>query len=118
MNHGPFGEKNFFIPNGHGHRDRVRERVGELIPHPLQQLLGTDHTTRSAEAACENLHKALPRKRSGRATTPAWTTAASPDNGSSSELNAVSTLPGSSTVWAVGSSGASGSANPLLVQNG
>ena len=46
MNHGPFGEKNFFIPNGHGHRDRVRERVGELIPHPLQQLLGTDHTTR------------------------------------------------------------------------
>jgi hypothetical protein len=48
----------------------------------------------------------------------AWTTVASPDNGSSSELNAVSALPGSSTVWAVGSSGASGSANPLVLQNG
>jgi hypothetical protein len=49
----------------------------------------------------------------------AWTTVASPDSGSStSELNAVSTLPGSSTVWAVGYSGTSGSANPLVLQNG
>ncbi len=48
----------------------------------------------------------------------AWTTVASPDNGSSSQLDAASTLPGSSTVWAVGSSGASGSANPLVLQNG
>jgi hypothetical protein len=48
----------------------------------------------------------------------AWTTVTSPDNGSPSLLNAVSTLPGSSVVWAVGSSGPSGSLNPLVFQNG
>jgi hypothetical protein len=48
----------------------------------------------------------------------AWTTVTSPDNGSPSLLNAVSTLPGSSVIWAVGSSGASGSLNPLVLQNG
>ena len=48
----------------------------------------------------------------------AWTTVASPDVGSPSVLNSVSTNPGAAIVWAVGDSGASGSFNPLVLQNG
>jgi hypothetical protein len=45
----------------------------------------------------------------------AWTTVASPDNGSPSVLNSVSTNPGGAIVWAVGESGVSGSFNPLAM---
>jgi hypothetical protein len=48
----------------------------------------------------------------------AWTTVASPDAGSPSVLNSVSTNPGAAIVWAAGQSGASGSFNPLVLQNG
>jgi len=48
----------------------------------------------------------------------AWTTVASPDAGSPSVLNSVSTRPGAAIVWAVGDSGISGSFNPLVLQNG
>ena len=48
----------------------------------------------------------------------AWTTVASPDAGSPSVLNSVSTNPGAAIVWAVGAGGASGSFNPLVLQNG
>ena len=48
----------------------------------------------------------------------AWTTVASPDAGSPSVLNSVSTRPGAAIVWAAGESGASGSFNPLVLQNG
>jgi hypothetical protein len=46
----------------------------------------------------------------------AWTTVASPDAGSPSVLNSVSTNPGAATVWAVGESGISGSFNPLAME--
>ncbi len=46
----------------------------------------------------------------------AWTTVASPDAGSPSVLNSVSTNPGAAIVWAVGESGVSGSFNPLALQ--
>jgi len=46
----------------------------------------------------------------------AWTTVASPDAGSPSVLNSVSTTPGAATVWAVGESGISGSFNPLAME--
>jgi hypothetical protein len=46
----------------------------------------------------------------------AWTTVASPDAGSPSVLNSVSTSPGSAIVWAVGESGVSGSFNPLAME--
>jgi hypothetical protein len=48
----------------------------------------------------------------------AWATVASPDVGSPSVLNSVSTKPGAAIVWAVGDSGVSGSFNPLVLQNG
>jgi hypothetical protein len=46
----------------------------------------------------------------------AWTTVASPDNGSPSVLNSVSTNPGGAIVWAVGESGISGSFDPLAME--
>jgi hypothetical protein len=46
----------------------------------------------------------------------AWTTVASPDAGSPSVLNSVSTNPGAAIVWAVGESGVSGSFNPLAME--
>ena len=46
----------------------------------------------------------------------AWTTVASPDAGSRSVLNSVSTSPGAAIVWAVGESGISGSFNPLAME--
>lgn len=46
----------------------------------------------------------------------AWTTVASPDAGSPSVLNSVSTNPGAAIVWAVGESGISGSFNPLAME--
>ena len=46
----------------------------------------------------------------------AWTTVASPDAGSPSVLNSVSTSPGAAIVWAVGESGISGSFNPLAME--
>jgi hypothetical protein len=49
----------------------------------------------------------------------AWTTVASPNQGSSStELSSVSTTPGASIVQAAGYSGTSGSFNPFALQNG
>ena len=49
----------------------------------------------------------------------AWTTVASPNQGSSSTvLSSVSTTPGASIVQAVGRSGTSGSLNPFALQNG
>jgi hypothetical protein len=48
----------------------------------------------------------------------AWSTVTSPDVGSDDELYAVGTTPGAAAVWAVGSSGASGSFNPLALENG
>jgi hypothetical protein len=48
----------------------------------------------------------------------AWTTVASPDTGSTSVLNSVSTNPGAAIVWAVGGSGVTGSSNPLVLENG
>ena len=48
----------------------------------------------------------------------AWTTVASPDQGSPSLLTSVSTTPGDAIVWAAGFSGTTGSFNPLLMQNG
>lgn len=48
----------------------------------------------------------------------AWTTVASPDAGSPSVLNSVSTKPRAAIVWAVGESGTSGSFNPLVLQHG
>lgn len=47
----------------------------------------------------------------------AWTTVTSPDVGSSSLLTSVSTTPGAAIVWAVGYRGASGSFNPLALEN-
>jgi len=49
-------------------------------------------------------------------TTPA--TVASPNPASFDTLNAVATNPGAAIVWAVGSTGQSGSFNPLILQNG
>jgi hypothetical protein len=46
----------------------------------------------------------------------AWTTVASPDAGSPSVLNSVSTSPGAAIVWAAGESGVSGSFNPLAME--
>lgn len=48
----------------------------------------------------------------------AWTTVASPNQGSPSRLTSVSTTPGAAIVWAIGSSGTTGSFNPLAMQNG
>ena len=48
----------------------------------------------------------------------AWTTVASPNPTSFDGLNAVATNPGAAIVWAVGSTGQSGSFNPLILQNG
>jgi hypothetical protein len=49
----------------------------------------------------------------------AWSTVASPDNGSPSVLNSVSTNPGGAIVWAVGHSGSCCTGeNPLVLQNG
>lgn len=48
----------------------------------------------------------------------AWSTVASPDNGSVSVLESASTSPGASIVWAVGHSGACCTENPLVLQNG
>jgi hypothetical protein len=49
----------------------------------------------------------------------AWVTVASPNASSGfSILNSVATTPGATIVQAVGSSGASGSTNPLALQNG
>jgi hypothetical protein len=48
----------------------------------------------------------------------AWKTVASPDVGSPSVLNSVSTRPGAAIVWAVGESGTSGSFNPIVLKNG
>jgi hypothetical protein len=48
----------------------------------------------------------------------AWSTVTSPDVGSDDELYAVGTTPGAAAVWAVGSSGASGSFDPLALENG
>jgi len=48
----------------------------------------------------------------------AWTTVASPNQGSLSVLTSVSTTPGAAIVWAVGYSGTTGSFNPLALENG
>jgi hypothetical protein len=48
----------------------------------------------------------------------AWTTVASPSQGSPSLLKSVSTMPGDAIVWAAGYSGTTGSFNPLILQNG
>lgn len=48
----------------------------------------------------------------------AWTQVASPNSGSASKLCSTSTTPGAGIVWAVGSSGACCSLNPLVLQNG
>jgi hypothetical protein len=48
----------------------------------------------------------------------AWTTVASPNQGSPSVLRSVSTAPGDAIVWAAGYSGTTGSFNPLILQNG
>ncbi len=47
----------------------------------------------------------------------AWRTVASPNTGSDG-VGAVATNPGAAIVWAVGSSGTSGSFNPLVLRNG
>jgi hypothetical protein len=48
----------------------------------------------------------------------AWSTVASPDNGSPSVLQSVSTNPGGPIVWAVGFSGSCCTENPLVLENG
>jgi hypothetical protein len=48
----------------------------------------------------------------------AWTTVASPDQGSPSVLTSASTTPGAAIVWAVAYSGLTGSFNPLALRNG
>ena len=48
----------------------------------------------------------------------AWSVVASPNPASFDGLNAVATNPGAAIVWAVGSTGQSGSFNPLILQNG
>ena len=48
----------------------------------------------------------------------AWSVVASPNPTSFDVLNAVATNPGAAIVWAVGSTGQSGSFNPLILQNG
>jgi len=48
----------------------------------------------------------------------AWGVVASPDPTSFDGLNAVATNPGAAIVWAVGSTGQSGSFSPLILQNG
>jgi hypothetical protein len=47
-----------------------------------------------------------------------WTQVASPDNGNPNVLLSTSTLPGTSIVWAVGTSGECCTDNPLVLQNG
>jgi hypothetical protein len=47
-----------------------------------------------------------------------WTQVASPDNGNPNVLLSTSTIPGASIVWAVGTSGACCTRNPLVLQNG
>ena len=47
-----------------------------------------------------------------------WSVVASPNPASFDGLNAVATNPGAAIVWAVGSTGQSGSFNPLILQNG
>lgn len=81
---------------------------------------GDDHVTvdglGDTSAGCGERCGELPGVPGADATGPAG--GAGCRGRHTSELNAVSTLPGSSTVWAAGSSGASGSANPLVLQNG
>jgi hypothetical protein len=48
----------------------------------------------------------------------AWSVVSSPNPTSFDNLNAVATSPGAAIVWAVGSTGQSGSFNPLVLQNG
>ena len=48
----------------------------------------------------------------------AWSTVASPNRGSRSVLTSVSTTSGDAIVWAAGTSGTTGSFNPLILQNG
>jgi hypothetical protein len=48
----------------------------------------------------------------------AWTTIASPNQGTPSVLTSVSTTPGAAIVWTVGYSGLTGSFNPLALKNG
>ena len=48
----------------------------------------------------------------------AWSVVTSPNPTSFDGLNAVATNPGAAIVWAVGSTGQSGSFNPLILQNG
>jgi hypothetical protein len=48
----------------------------------------------------------------------AWSVVPSPNPTSFDGLNAVATNPGAAIVWAVGSTGQSGSFNPLVLQNG
>jgi hypothetical protein len=48
----------------------------------------------------------------------AWTTVSSPNVGTASQLTSVSASPGAAIVWAAGSSGVSGSFNPLTLRNG
>ena len=47
-----------------------------------------------------------------------WSVVASPNPANFDGLNAVATNPGAAIVWAVGSTGQSGSFNPLVLQNG
>jgi hypothetical protein len=48
----------------------------------------------------------------------AWKVVASPDQGSTDEVSAVATRPGTAIVWAVGESGPAGSFNPLVLRHG
>jgi len=48
----------------------------------------------------------------------AWSTVASPDNGSPSVLRSTSASPGTSIIWAIGTSGTCCTENPLILQNG
>lgn len=48
----------------------------------------------------------------------AWTTVASPNQGSPSVLTSVSTTPGAAIAWSVGYSGTTGSFSPLALENG
>lgn len=47
-----------------------------------------------------------------------WSVVSSPNSANPDGLSAVATNPGSAIVWAVGSSGTSGSFNPLVLRNG
>jgi len=51
------------------HLDRARERVGHLVPHPLQQFLGRDHPPLRGEQQLE--HAELLRSQVQRSASPA-----------------------------------------------